>query len=145
MTEQSSGRIVFCKTPECKNAVARFGRICDACYLKKPGGQKVCPRCQALIHKRQRECARHMLDAKGGVTRRPRKAIPIATRKAVYKRDAYTCGICGLVGQGESHSEKIKGFEIDHIKPNAAGGDPSMKNLQVLCRKCNNSKRHYRI
>jgi hypothetical protein len=81
-----------------------------------------------------------MLDAKGGVTRRPRKAIPIATRNAVYKRDAYTCGICGLVGQGESHSEKIKGFEIDHIKPLSAGGLDHILNLQLLCKECHYDK-----
>ena len=46
---------------------------------------------------------------------------------------------------GTTHAEKIKGFEIDHIKPHAAGGDSSIGNLQVLCRKCNNSKRHYRM
>ena len=86
-----------------------------------------------------------MLDAKGGVTRRARESIPSEIRKQVYQRDSYTCLLCGLIGEGTTHTEKIKGFEIDHIKPHAAGGDSSLENLQVLCRKCNNSKRHYRM
>lgn len=86
-----------------------------------------------------------MLDAKGGVTRRPREAISSAVRKMVYARDGYTCVLCGAVGDGRTHAEKIKGFEIDHILPNASGGTADLANLQVLCRKCNNSKRHYRI
>ena len=86
-----------------------------------------------------------MLDAKGGVTRRVRDPILTATRKQVYKRDSYTCVLCGAIGEGTSHAEKIKGFEIDHIKPHAAGGDSSIENLQITCRKSNNSKRHYRM
>lgn len=142
---EPSGVAVFCKTPECQNLVAKQGRRCDACYLQLPGGRKPCPRCQATIHARQRECARHMLDAKGGVTRRPRESIASAVRKSVYERDSYTCMLCGAVGRGRTHSEKIKGFEIDHILPNAAGGTADLSNLQVLCRACNNAKRHYRI
>ena len=86
-----------------------------------------------------------MLEAKGGLTRRPRKTIPISLRRQVYERDAYTCRLCGVVGTGVTHSERIDGFEIDHITPNAAGGGIELDNLQVLCRKCNNSKRHYRL
>lgn len=142
---QSEGFKVLCKNSDCNNPVAKQGRICDPCYLKIPGGRKKCPQCGAQIHVRQRECAKHMLDAKGGVTRRPRKKIPFGIRKQVYERDLYTCALCGKAGQGASHLEKIKGFEIDHIIPNAKGGQSSMENLQVLCRNCNNSKRHYRI
>ena len=139
------GIIVTCKNTVCKNPVAKQGRICDPCYLELPGGTKLCPKCSSTIHSRQRECARHMLEAKGGVTRRPRKTIPISLRRQVYERDAYTCRLCGVVGTGVTHSERIDGFEIDHITPNAAGGGIEVDNLQVLCRKCNNSKRHYRL
>ena len=42
-------------------------------------------------------------------------------------------------------TENGNGWEIDHIKPAAAGGSSKIENLQVLCKECNNSKRHYRI
>ena len=145
MTTENSGQVVFCKIQECTNPVAKRGRTCDPCYLKLPGEHKKCPRCEAVINTKQRECAKHMLESKGGVTRRPREPIPRKVKISVYERDAYTCRICGLVGVGSTHNEKTRGFEIDHIKPNAAGGDSSIQNLQVLCRRCNNSKRHYRI
>ena len=137
---KSAGTEVFCKTPDCKNPVAKQGRICDPCYLKMPGGRKPCPKCKSIIHIKQEKCAKHMLDAKGGVTRRSREPISRELRKLVYERDCYTCLLCGVVGEGSTHGEKIKGFEIDHIKPNAAGGDASLENLQVLCRKCNREK-----
>lgn len=86
-----------------------------------------------------------MLEAKGGVTRRPREIIPSARKQQVYERDSYTCRLCSFVGTGTTHSEKIKGLEIDHVTPNAAGGGIELENLQVLCRSCNNSKRHYRL
>ena len=139
------GIVVVCKKAGCQNSVAKKGRICDPCYLKLPGDTKPCPKCSSTIHASQRECARHMLEAKGGVTRRPREVIPTSLRRKVYERDAYTCRLCGAVGTGETHSEKIDGFEIDHIIPNAAGGGIELDNLQVLCRPCNNSKRHYRL
>jgi 5-methylcytosine-specific restriction endonuclease McrA len=145
MMAENLGKTVFCKMLDCSNPVAKLGRICDSCYLRIPGGRKNCPQCQSIIHIKQRECAKHMLEAKGGVTRRPRKTIPRAVIMLVYQRDGYTCCICSLVGSGNTHIEKIKGFEIDHIKPNAAGGNSSIQNLQILCSKCNNSKRHYRI
>ena len=140
-----NGIEVLCKSLGCTNPVAKKGRICDECYLKVPGGRKICPKCNSIIHSRQIECAKHMLDAKGGVTRRPRGTISKSLRFLVYQRDSYTCIKCGLVGQGKNHEEKIKGLEIDHILPNAAGGDSGVENLQVLCRACNNSKRHYRL
>jgi len=143
--KQTNGVVALCKISRCRNPVAKRGRICDACYLKVAGGRKSCPRCKAIIHIKQRECARHMLEAKGGITRRPRESISNSLRKRVYERDLYTCQLCGAVGTGTTYREKIQGFEIDHIKPNAAGGGATIENLQVLCRACNNSKRHYRI
>ena len=105
-----------------------------------PGGRKPCPTCKAIIHIKQKKCAQHMLDAKGGLTRRFRPLIPKSVQRAAYQRDSYTCVQCGLVGKGETHEEKVKGFAIDHVVPNAAGGSSELENLQILCRKCNSSK-----
>ena len=134
------GIVVFCKTSDCNNPVAKQGRICDPCYLKMPGGRKLCPTCGVIIHIKQKKCARHMLDAKGGHTRRFRPPIPKSLQRAAYQRDSYTCVQCGLEGRGETHEEKVKGFAIDHVIPHAAGGSSEWENLQILCRKCNSSK-----
>ena len=134
------GIVVFCKTPGCNIPVAKQGRICDPCYLKMPGGRKPCPTCKAIIHIKQKKCAQHMLDAKGGHTRRFRPPIPKSVQRAAYQRDSYTCVQCGLEGRGETHEEKVKGFAIDHVIPHAAGGSSELENLQILCRKCNSSK-----
>ena len=137
---EPDGLVVLCKKPGCKNPVAKQGRICDPCYLKMPGGRKPCPTCKAIIHIKQKKCAQHMLDAKGGLTRRFRPLIPKSVQRAAYQRDSYTCVQCGLVGKGENHEEKVKGFAIDHVVPNAAGGSSELENLQILCRKCNSAK-----
>ena len=137
---KSAGIVVFCKKTSCCNPVAKQGRICDPCYLKIPGERKSCPTCKSIIHIRQRECAKHMLDAKGGVTRRTRESIPTEVKRQVYQRDSYTCMLCGVIGVGTTHKDKIKGFEIDHITPNAAGGTSELANLRVLCSKCNRTK-----
>jgi len=137
---EPDGIVVFCKKPGCRNPVAKQGRICDPCHLKLPGGRKPCPICKSIIHIKQKKCAKHMLDAKGGVTRRVRPPILKSIRKAVYQRSSYTCALCGRKGIGQTHAEKIKGFAIDHVLPHAAGGSSELENLQVLCRKCNSSK-----
>jgi 5-methylcytosine-specific restriction endonuclease McrA len=137
---EADGIVVLCKKPGCKNPVAKQGRICDPCYLKMPGGRKPCPTCKAIIHIKQKKCAQHMLDAKSGRTRRLRPPIPKSVQRAAYQRDSYTCVQCGLQGRGETHEEKVKGFAIDHVIPNAAGGSSELENLQILCRKCNSSK-----
>jgi 5-methylcytosine-specific restriction protein A len=137
---EPDGLVVLCKTSECTNPVAKQGRICDPCYLKMPGGRKPCPECKSIIHIKQKKCAKHMLDAKGGRTRRLRPPIPKSDRRAAYQRDSYTCVLCGLVGIGATHEEKIKGFAIDHVIPHAAGGSSELENLQILCNKCNREK-----
>jgi 5-methylcytosine-specific restriction endonuclease McrA len=137
---EPDGIVAFCKTPDCNNPVAKQGRICDPCYLKIPGGRKLCPECKSIIHVKQKKCAKHMLDAKGGVTRRFRPSIPKSVSRAAYQRDSYSCVLCGLEGIGETHEEKTKGFALDHIVPHAAGGSSNLENLQVLCRKCNRDK-----
>jgi len=134
------GIVVFCKKLGCNNPVAKQGRICDPCYLKMPGGRKPCPECKSMIHIKQAKCAKHMLDAKGGVTRRFRPSIPKSVSRAAYQQDSYSCVHCGLEGKGQTHDERIRGFAIDHIISLAAGGSSELENLQILCRQCNRKK-----
>jgi hypothetical protein len=55
-------------------------------------------------------------------------------KKLVYKRDNYTCKICG---RKFSPSQ----LECDHIKPIALGGKEfDITNLQTLCKDCHRIK-----
>jgi HNH endonuclease len=67
------------------------------------------------------------------VEKTPPKRRPISpnTRFEVFKRDLYTCRICGR-----------KGVELvlDHVKPVCRGGTDEMENLQTLCVECNQGK-----
>ena len=52
------------------------------------------------------------------------------TKKVVFTRDSGKCQCCGS-------SENL---EYDHVVPYSCGGDSSVSNIQLLCRKCNRSK-----
>ena len=61
------------------------------------------------------------------------RSITVQKRKAVKKRDNYTCQICEeKFPEGE--------LEIDHIFPHSLGGSNRTTNLMVLCRSCNENK-----
>ena len=64
-----------------------------------------------------------------------RKLMTPALRKQIMERDNYTCQICGKYMPDEV------GLHIDHIIPVAKGGKSVPSNLQVLCSKCNGSKK----
>ena len=67
-----------------------------------------------------------------------RRKISDATRYAVLERAGFRCQCCG--------SKPLKNndvvLHIDHIIPHSLGGSDSIDNLQVLCNKCNISKRN---
>ena len=54
---------------------------------------------------------------------------PISILKAVLERDK----VCQFCGTGED-------LQFDHIHPVSLGGLGTLKNLQILCAKCNNVK-----
>ena len=65
-----------------------------------------------------------------------RKAISKSTRDFIFKRDNYTCRICGA----SLYKEPNLLLEIDHIIPVSKGGTNEISNLQLLCWRCNRSK-----
>lgn len=72
-----------------------------------------------------------------------------SVRRQVFRRDKYTCRICGLVGREERFPKGGYGYptsidrvylSIDHIVPRARGGSHDPSNLRVLCTRCNSKK-----
>ncbi len=63
-----------------------------------------------------------------------RKHISIRKRFFVFKRDHFSCVICGRSGVG------VK-LELDHRVPISKRGTDDLDNLQTLCFECNRGKR----
>lgn len=63
-----------------------------------------------------------------------RKIMNNDIRYNVFKRDNFTCRICGA-----SKSDGVK-LHVDHIVPVSKGGKTVMNNLQTLCERCNMGK-----
>lgn len=70
------------------------------------------------------------------MSKTPRIPIPPAVRKYVFERDSHHCQSCG-----QTHREAD--LTIDHIIPLAAGGANDLSNLQTLCSRCNQQKKHH--
>lgn len=67
---------------------------------------------------------------RGRDPRRAKNKIPPPLRTAVILRDGHVCGICGgQVDPGDVH--------IDHVVPEARGGQTVFTNLQVAHSLCN--------
>jgi 5-methylcytosine-specific restriction endonuclease McrA len=62
--------------------------------------------------------------------------IPDEVRNYVFNRDNYQCQSCGKTKQQTT-------LNIDHIIPLGKGGSNDMSNLQTLCEKCNQQKKHH--
>lgn len=59
----------------------------------------------------------------------------------VFDRDDWTCQMCGCeTPKRERGSINDNAPELDHIYPLSKGGEHSMRNLQCLCRSCNQNK-----
>ena len=62
------------------------------------------------------------------------RRIPPAIRDQVYARDG---GICSFIGANGKRCGSTWDLEIDHVIPFAQGGNNSLGNLRLLCRKHN--------
>ncbi len=65
-----------------------------------------------------------------------RISIPPEVKHYVFQRDNYQCRSCGKMQQETA-------LELDHIIPIALGGSNDISNLQTLCRRCNQRKKHH--
>lgn len=60
------------------------------------------------------------------------RSIPKDLKKSIMDRDNHSCVYCNAYYY----------LQIDHITPWSMGGYTEYNNLQVLCRKCNSTKRN---
>jgi len=60
--------------------------------------------------------------------------IPDSLRYRVLKESGGRCSLCGA-------TKKERPLDVDHIRPKSKGGKNVYENLQVLCSKCNRSKK----
>lgn len=68
------------------------------------------------------------------VENKTKRAIPLAMRYQVLKRDGFKCVACG---HGVPEGAKL---QLDHKRPFSLGGLTELSNLQTLCDACNLSK-----
>lgn len=61
--------------------------------------------------------------------------VPDSLRYVVLKEAKGRCALCGA-------TKDERPLDVDHIKPKSKGGKTVYENLQVLCSKCNRSKRN---
>src|SRR5690348_14985959 len=61
--------------------------------------------------------------------------IPDSLRYQASKQAGGRCQLCGITA-------KERALDVDHIIPRSRGGKNEVANLQVLCSKCNRSKRN---
>lgn len=64
------------------------------------------------------------------------------SRQAVFQRDNYTCGYCGIcLGEKQRNKSLSRSdFTIDHVLPVSRGGKNSWTNTVCACAVCNQRK-----
>jgi 5-methylcytosine-specific restriction endonuclease McrA len=71
---------------------------------------------------------------KARYTKITQRAIPLKTRREIFKRDQHQCSFVST--DGKRCSERLC-LEVDHIKPFSLGGTHSLDNLRLLCKSHN--------
>lgn len=122
--------------PPGKRKIATLGdKISEEPYRRRWGSLNAACRALAAFH--HAEMTEELLLA-GNAGAAVRTTIPLKDRWAVLRRDDYRCSKCGASPSSDHQVE----LEVDHIIPVARGGRNEIENLQTLCRKCNQGKKH---
>lgn len=99
-------------------------------YPKGISNYKECPFCQMeLVNSTH---CKYCGWVKEEIKEKPKRSrrIPIAVQREVWRRDKGKCSNCGS-------REKL---EYDHIIPFSKGGSNTVRNIELLCEKCNRKK-----
>ncbi len=70
------------------------------------------------------------------------RTIPARVKRAVWKRDDGRCTFESATGR---RCERTRGLEFDHVKPVALGGEPTIENVRLPCRKHNQLEAERRL
>jgi hypothetical protein len=70
------------------------------------------------------------------MTERKRKPPGAKVKLEVFKRDNYTCRVCG---RSPAITPGLE-LEVDHVEPFSKGGTDALANYQTLCQRCNRGK-----
>ena len=86
--------------------------------------------CYERIAKRNGEIKEDLDQGENAIGRKNRRVPPSKVRNDVWVRDRGKCRICG----------SQENLHFDHIIPFSKGGGYTVKNIQILCSKCNLKK-----
>ena len=70
------------------------------------------------------------------------RTIPAHVKRAVWKRDG---GRCAFRSATSRRCECTRALEYDHVKPVALGGEATLENVRLLCRKHNQLEAERRL
>jgi len=71
-----------------------------------------------------------------------RRTIPAHVQREVWKRDGGRCTFQSATGR---RCACTRGLEYDHLKPVALGGEATIENIRILCRKHNQLEAERRL
>jgi len=69
-------------------------------------------------------------------------AVGRVSRRKVFERDGWRCGICGGPTKKSAKFPHPKSPVLDHIIPLSKGGEHSMRNVQCAHNQCNAVKKN---
>ena len=70
------------------------------------------------------------------------RTIPAHVKREVWRRDGGRCTFTSATGR---RCDATRALEFDHVKPVALGGEASIENVRLLCRKHNQLEAERRL